>query len=436
MNRSEKKAPGNLIRKWAVVDAKDITRTESWLEHMAAQGLFFHDFSGWSILAPGPLWIVLFRKDAPRSERRYRLCPTRPQEAEPSQETLELYAQSGWQFLRYWGTSCVSYYLFYSDDPAAPEPYTDPDSLYEALRPPKKDVLNDLLLGVVLYTSAVILRATRILDRQLSFLPNWILAAAAALLIALWLISLLLNGIDWLTVLALRQEIRRRDTVRPAPPPALFAARCLFSSLLSLLQTGLLAVVLALIFTLFRINSDLPLEQFDPDFDLLTLSEMEGDGSWTPDPDLEVADQLLRFNAADVTLRYNTADVYQAPARGVQMWYDVSQAGYGTSGDSSMDLNYFVSDDAQAAWELLAGLVQDLQSPDGDLLSYLPDSLPFQRETVPGAEEFLVRREGENWDVVALEGDRVLALRYGGTLDLTEWYAEIAAMLTPVNETA
>ena len=162
MNRSEKKAPGNLIRKWAVVDAKDITRTETWLEGMAAQGLFFHDFSGWSILAPGPLWIVLFRKDAPRPERRYRLCPTRPQEAEPSQETLELYAQSGWQFLRYWGTSCVSYYLFYSDDPNALEPYTDPDSLYEALRPPKKDVLNDLLLGVVLYTSAVILSATQI----------------------------------------------------------------------------------------------------------------------------------------------------------------------------------------------------------------------------------------------------------------------------------
>ena len=422
MNRSEKKAPGNLIRKWAVVDAKDITRTETWLEDMAAQGLFFHDFSGWSILAPGPLWIVLFQKDAPRPERRYRLCPTRPQEAEPSQETLELYAQAGWQFLRYWGTSCVSYYLFYSDDPAAPEPYTDPDSLYEALRPPKKDVLNDLLLGVVLYTSAVILSATQILDRQLSFLPNWILAAAAALLIALWLSSLLLNGTDWLTVLALRQEIRRRDTVRPAPPPALFAARCLFSSLLSLLQTGLLAVVLALIFTLFRINSDLPLEQFNPDFDLLTLSEMEGDGSWTPDPDF-----VFRGEA----FPRNTADTYQDPSLGVQTWYRVRQAGWGSSGDSDMELNYYIADDPQAARELLTSLVQDLQSPDGDLLSYLPDQLPFQRETVPGAEEFLVRREGENWDVVALEGDRVLALRYGGTLDLTEWYGDIAAMLMP-----
>ena len=96
-----------------------------------------------------------------------------------------------------------------------------------------------------------------------------------------------------------------------------------------------------------------------------------------------------------------------------------------------METDYYLTEGPQAAWELLAGLVQDLQSPDGDLLSYLPDSLPFQRETVPGAEEFLVRREGENWDVVALEGDRVLALRYSGALDLTDWYDEIAAMLMP-----
>ena len=423
MNDSNKKTAAQLVRRWALVNATDISRTESWLEHMAAQGLFFHNFSGWSILAPGPLWIVLFQKDAPRPERRYRLCPTRPQEAEPSQETLELYAQAGWQFLRYWGTSCVSYYLFYSDDPAAPEPYTDPDSLYEALRPPEQDLINNLLFGGVLLGAGVILNAQRILGEQFtSLLPNWTVISAAVILIALCILNFLGYGLDWLTVRALRREIRRRDTVRPTPPHALFAVDCLLSSIRTVLQVGILVTVLSMVLALFRVHSDLPLEQFDPDFDLLTLSEMEGDGSWTPEPDLEVADQLLRFNAADA---------YQDPGRGVQMWYDVSQAGYGTSRDSSMGLNYFVSDDAQAAWELLAGLVQDLQSPDGDLLSYLPDQLPFQRETVPGAEEFLVRRAGENWDVVALEGDRALALRYSGALDLTDWYDEIAAMLTP-----
>ena len=422
MNRSEKKASGNLIRKWAVVDAKDIARTETWLEDMAAQGLFFHSFSRWSILAPGPLLVVLFQVDVPKPRRRYRLCPARPQEAEPTQETLELYAQSGWQFLRYWGTSCVSYYLFYTDDPNALEPYTDPDSLYEALRPPKKDLVNDLFLGAFFMATAIFISVRNILDEKLALLPNWVIAAAAWLIIARWVLGLAEKGLDWLTVRALRRNIRATGTVRPSPPSPLSAAGWLLSTLGSLVQTGFLAMVLLMFLQLVRMDLNLPLERFDPDFDLLTLAEMEGDGSWTPEPDLEVADQLLRFNAADV---------YQDPGRGVQMWYDVSQAGYGTSGDSSMDLNYFVSDDAQAAWELLAGLVQDLQSPDGDLLSYLPDQLPFQRETVPGAEEFLVRRAGENWDVVALEGDRVLALRYSGALDLTDWYDEIAAMLTP-----
>ena len=422
MNQSEKKAPGNLIRKWAVVDAKDITRTETWLEDMAAQGLFFHSFSRWSILAPGPLLVVLFQVDVPKPRRRYRLCPARPQEAEPTQETLELYAQSGWQFLRYWGTSCVSYYLFYTDDPNALEPYTDPDSLYEALRPPKKDLVNDLFLGAFFMATAIFISVRNILDEKLALLPNWVIAAAAWLIIARWVLGLAEKGLDWLTVRALRRNIRATGTVRPSPPSPLSAAGWLLSTLGSLVQTGFLAMVLLMFLQLVRMDLNLPLERFDPDFDLLTLSEMEGDGSWTPEPDLEVADQLLRFNAADV---------YQDPGRGVQMWYDVSQAGYGTSGDSSMDLNYFVSDDAQAAWELLAGLVQDLQSSDGDLLSYLPDQLPFQRETVPGAEEFLVRRAGENWDVVALEGKRVLALRYSGALDLTDWYDEIAAMLTP-----
>ena len=35
------------------------------------------------------------------------------------------------------------------------------------------------------------------------------------------------------------------------------------------------------------------------------------------------------------------------------------------------------------------------------------------------------------WFVLAREGDRLLELRYDGTLDLSEWFDEIAAMLTP-----
>ena len=36
-----------------------------------------------------------------------------------------------------------------------------------------------------------------------------------------------------------------------------------------------------------------------------------------------------------------------------------------------------------------------------------------------------------DWTVVARKGSRVLSLHYSGYLDLSEWYDEIAAMLTP-----
>ena len=321
----------------------------------------------------------------------------------------------------------MSYYLFYTDDPNALEPYTDPDSLYEALRPPKKDLVNDLFLGAFFMATAIFISVQNILDEKLALLPNWVIAAAAWLIIARWVLGLAGKGLDWLTVRALRRNIRATGTVRPSPPSPLSAAGWLLSTLGSLVQTGFLAMVLLMFLQLVRMDLNLPLERFDPDFDLLTLAEMEGDGSWTPDPDF-----VFRGEA----FPRNTADTYQDPSLGVQTWYRVRQAGWGSSGDSDMELNYYIADDPQAARELLTSLVQDLQSPDGDLLSYLPDSLPFQRETVPGAEEFLVHREEANWDVVALEGDRVLRLTYNGALDLTEWYAEIAAMLTPVNETA
>ena len=421
MNQSEKKAPGNLIPKMGRGGRQGHSPAQrpGW-RTWPPRGCSSTPFPG-GVSWPRPPLDCAVPEGRPSAERRYRLCPPGPRRRALPGDSGAV-CPGGWQFLRYWGTSCVSYFLFYSDDPAAPEPYTDPNSLYEALRPPKKDVLNDLLLGGVLYTSAVILRATRILDRQLSFLPNWILAAAAALLIALWLISLLLNGIDWLTVLALRQEIRRRDTVRPAPPSALFAARCFFSSLLSLLQTGLLAVALALIFTLFRINSDLPWSSSTPTLTCSPCRRWRGTGAGRRSP------TWRSRTSSSASMRRDR--VPRTPA-GASRCGTTSASGLRHQRGLQHGPELLCLRRRPGAWELLADLVQDLQSPDGDLLSYLPDQLPFQRETVPGAEEFLVRREGENWDVVALEGDRVLALRYSGALDLTDWYDEIAAMLTP-----
>ena len=69
------------------------------------------------------------------------------------------------------------------------------------------------------------------------------------------------------------------------------------------------------------------------------------------------------------------------------------------------------------------------------------DLLSIPRVSVdrsPGTEAFWYYAVGldpaENvapaWFVLARKGDRLLELRYDGTLDLSEWFDEIAAMLT------
>ena len=436
------KTPKNASYKWkfSPVNLMDRARFQDWLNQMARQGLFYHWYSNKVIrFSPGGFPIVRFQVKAPDPNRRYHLYPAPEMLTEPPADLLERYRQYGWTYMDYIPSSCISYFLFATDDPSAAEPNSNPESLYRALRFPVRNllILAFPTLILILVYGIIFSGSWGGLESSQQLSPA--LQVFGLLLLALLLSLLISGGFQWLTYFLLRRKIKEEHTTHPSLPRWLLMAQ----RVLAVIETvSFLAAVLLPGGSFFRrmdrlldarhevqavvpqeqVTEDVPLEDWEPDFDLLTLAEMEGDGSWTPEPDLEVADQLLRFNAADV---------YQDPGRGVQMWYDVSQAGYGTSGDSSMDLNYFVSDDAQATWELLAGLVQDLQSPDGDLLSYLPDQLPFQRETVPGAEEFLVHQEEEDWDVVALEGDRVLRLTYNGALDLSDWYGEIAAMLTP-----
>ena len=114
----------------------------------------------------------------------------------------------------------------------------------------------------------------------------------------------------------------------------------------------------------------------------------------------------------------------------IQTYYIVQQGGTGAAGHGQMDLYYYIAAGSEQAWAQLADLTQRV-ARERNLGDCAPVQLEFPRVSVPGEEEFLVHREEANWDVVALEGDRVLRLTYNGALDLSDWYDEIAAMLTP-----
>ncbi len=422
-----------LITKWAPVNILDIRRTETWLEHMAARGLIYQRQSSWNTLlgeffcTVPHLFLAQFQKKEPQISRRYRLVPA-PKNQRPSPEQLELYAHSGWQYVDFIDLFYASFLLFFSDDPGALEPYTDPDSFRLAYRFPVRGLAVVLLLFVgfdVLYQVLDFVGGGSASPDGLPALLTAWGGTICQILALLFALSVLVNFfLDLRAIRLIQQQIQQMQAARPTLPDRLFPAQkalTLASGALFLADLALSAVLIVLLVVQLP-RTDVPLSKLETDFDLLTLEEMDGDNGWTPSRDLE---------AGRIHVRFNVADIYNHPSQQIEKQYYINQRGSGSSGRSIMETDYYLTEGPQAAQDLLDDLVQDLQSPENDRNSDFPNQPFFQTEIVPGSEEFLVRREGENWDVVALEGDRVLALRYSGALDLTEWYAEIAAMLTP-----
>ena len=428
----------NRVTKWSPVSPMDFPRFESWLEEMAGKGLLVHRVQQ-NLFS---LARVKFRRDEPHPHRRYRVCPAQGQQQareEPSQELLELYAGAGWTYEGDIGRPWTTLYLFSTDDPEAQEPYTDPDSFRYALRFPKGNLLLLLFLIALNLGLRASIAAMEMDLQQSPHLAIPLVTLVQVLLVLLWVLLALVLGSDLLTVVLLRRRARRDRTVRPSLPLWPYRLQRLFARAAAvLLLTGVSAALLASLTD--KVEKNIPLEEFQPDFSLLTLEEMAGDGGWTPwenwtasehvDLSPEMAEQ------ADITIYYNAATMKRNPIFSpIQTYYIVQQGGTGAAGYGQMDLYYYIAAGSEQAWAQLADLTQRV-ARERNFGDSAPDQLDFQRETVPGAEEFLVHREEANWDVVALEGDRVLRLTYNGALDLTEWYAEIAAMLTPVNETA
>lgn len=428
----------NLVTKWSPVSPMDFPRFESWLEEMAGKGFLVHRVQQ-NLFS---LARVKFRRDEPHPHRRYRVCPAQGQQQsqeKPSQELLELYAGAGWTYEGDIGRPWTTLYLFSTDDPEAQEPYTDPDSFRYALRFPKGNLLLLLFLIALNLGLRASIAAMEMDLQQSPHLAIPLVTLVQVLLVLLWVLLALVLGSDLLTVALLRRRARRDQTVRPSLPLWPYRLQRLFARAAAvLLLTGVSAALLASLTD--KVEKNIPLEEFQPDFSLLTLEEMAGDGGWTPwenwtasehvDLSPEMAEQ------ADITIYYNAATMKRNPIFSpIQTYYIVQQGGTGAAGYGQMDLYYYIAAGSEQAWAQLADLTQRV-ARERNFGDSAPDQLDFQRETVPGAEEFLVHREEANWDVVALEGDRVLRLTYNGALDLTEWYAEIAAMLTPVNETA
>ena len=103
----------NIPARLCPVNGYDQSGLEQWLERMAAKGWRFGGTAG-------PL--VFFDRCAP-AQVRVRLEPTRVHTNEADEELNELYRQAGWNY-----ADCFRnrFYVYYTEDPQAVEPHTDP----------------------------------------------------------------------------------------------------------------------------------------------------------------------------------------------------------------------------------------------------------------------------------------------------------------------
>ena len=110
----------------------DMFYKQNWLEYQARKGL---------LLANDNLFTCRFTVDEPR-DRRYRILPYKP--SKTTQEELDLYASCGWHLIYGYG----SVMIFYTDDPDAPEPFTDVQSQHKYYR--KSLITNFITMAILL----------------------------------------------------------------------------------------------------------------------------------------------------------------------------------------------------------------------------------------------------------------------------------------------
>lgn len=384
------------------VSLSDPRGLEHWLQHMSARGLHLYHWSG----------ALSFRFDrGEAAQLRYRLHPLQHGPAEPPADLVELYASFGWTYVTMISTL---YCVFSSDDPAAQEPFTQPEELKIALGWVMKR-RRWSLLGSAVYL--VIFLSALLYSMLSGTLYSYLLDISPIYLSFLFAVPAMISVFCFLE---LRDLLHLSSSIRTGmfPPRGSGEAgyrrairvRTFFTSLVTVAAAAYL--ILDLILPSLS-KKTTPLTEWEATIPLLTLSEIEG-------PAFRPAPFHLRDTGLDADYGVNCVMYQWSVTEPEQLWIDQSGEISGERATLTITYRRLLSPAyAQAEFDRLGRRYYDA------------DELVWEEIIWPGVDRFL-RSEQFDRDLLLLwAGDRAMAVEYHGDQDIGLFYGAIAAMVLP-----
>ena len=398
----------------------DILVLEGWLEELAGQGLF--------PVHLGAVYCKFSHTGIPGT--RFRLEPFGALE-EPTQEQLEMYSQAGWTYAM--PAARRSYFLFYTTDPQAPEPYTDWSSrglsLDRLARQARKQLAYLLLIPLlllVLYAGVFLFFPTTGFDLQPA--GRWVIAPLILLglftpLSLLWFLVLLARVLLELQNCRILAKTRQNLTNGLPPPPSPGRNRWVWLDNAATLPILLLACLVT-VWT-FRARAGWDLEDCTRPY--LSLAQLEqvpvahyeelfgGDGTHSED-------RMFR----DLSLLapvYYTVEEYAYEA--------TSQKGNGFSPVRELWSHYAPQMTSVRLWLLIPSMARGAAEAEMNSLRAVNLYYEYEELEVPGLDfAILTRNTGGFSQIAALgRGHWAAVFRYTGAEDLRDHLELLSSMV-------
>lgn len=411
------------IYKVIPVSLFDIPGVEAWLEGLANEGLFPVHLGSYAS----------FNREG-KPGTRFRLEPFGRSGSTPAPEQLDLYREMGWEYALKVGRA---FHLFYSTDPAALEPHTDPVIKAHALDVLAKKVRRAKwhhILYPILFPLILLLPTIQPASRFDAQPERW--ASLPLILVSLchpaflfFLATLLFTYGHELKEFKLLLELHNRlkEGLDPKPSPGPSRAMVRYNTaLILLLPFALLFFLWAVLPNTFNLALSTPLAEFKEPY--VSLQSLEDETLWTYEELFEgTPRQKQNYVERDYSLLART-------------WYTVDQKSYsaqdGTTGGSSPNPDggkhrYSPSLDMTYIHLRIPALARPVAESLLDRMRLINLWWEYEEVSHPGTDFVILAHCGDNpWKMAALaKGGKVAVFRYGGQELLDNHLDTLCAMV-------